>query len=84
MSVLFSKAELGQCRWIVCDTVPQKKGEPRDTFGGRRVCGAPVLGFRSYCLGHHLRAYAPSRPLRHPLTTLPSFAARPIPTSCPN
>lgn len=59
MSVLFSKAERGQCRWIVCDAVPQKKGEPRDMFGGRRVCGAPVLRSGSFCLGHHLRAYAP-------------------------
>ena len=59
MSVLFSKAEHGQCRWIVCDAVPQKKGEPRDTLGGRRVCGEPVLGFSSYCLCHHMRVYAP-------------------------
>ncbi|SIP95501.1 hypothetical protein [Bosea sp. TND4EK4] len=59
MSVLLSKAEHGQCRWIVCEPVPARKGEPRDIFNGRRVCGAPVLRNSSYCLSHHMIAYAP-------------------------
>ena len=53
MSVLLSKARAGQCRWIVCDDV----GDKRDLFGGRRVCGAAVSFPTSYCLGHRLRVY---------------------------
>lgn len=55
MSILFSKAGAGQCRWIVCEAVDGS----RDPFAGRRVCGAPVLRLGSYCLGHHLIVYAP-------------------------
>lgn len=53
MSVLLTKACTGQCRWIVCDDV----GDKRDLFGGRRVCGAAVSVPTSYCLDHRLRVY---------------------------
>ncbi len=53
MSVLLSKARAGQCRWIVCDDV----GDKRDLFGGSRVCGAVVSFPTSYCLGHRLVVY---------------------------
>lgn len=67
MSILFSRAVSGQCRWIVCEAVPARKGQPRDLFGGRRVCGAAVSRPTSYCLGHRLVVYdrrleAPARP----------------------
>ncbi len=59
MAILLSKAVSGQCRWIVCEAVAPRKGEPRDIFGGRRVCGAAVSWPTSYCLGHRLVVYAP-------------------------
>lgn len=62
MSILFSKARSGQCRWIVCDAVDpapsRRSGVMPDLFGGRRVCGAPVSFPTSYCLGHRLVVYA--------------------------
>ena len=59
MSILLFKARSGQCRWIVCEPVPPKKGEARDAFDGRRICGALVSWPTSYCLGHRLVIYAP-------------------------
>ncbi|CAM5764645.1 hypothetical protein [Bosea minatitlanensis] len=63
MSILFSKAKAGQCRWIVCDAVApaptRRSGVMPDLFGGRRVCGRAVSGATSYCLGHRLVVYAP-------------------------
>lgn len=54
MAILLSKALSGQCRWIVCDAV----GDKRDIFGGRRVCGAATAWPSSYCMEHRLRVYA--------------------------
>lgn len=59
MSILLSQARAQHCRWIVCEAVPRRKGEPRDIFAGRRVCGALVSWPTSYCLGHRLVVYAP-------------------------
>lgn len=53
MSILFSKAGPGQCRWIVCEATDDK----RDAFGGRRVCGAATSWPTSYCIGHRLVVY---------------------------
>lgn len=55
--ILLSRARPGQCRWLVCEAVPARKDEPRDTFGGRRVCGAQTSGMTSYCEQHRLRVY---------------------------
>ena len=57
MTVLLSRAREGQCRWIVCDGAPAARGEPRDIFGGRRVCGAAASMPTSYCAEHRLRVY---------------------------
>jgi hypothetical protein len=57
MSILLSRARDGHCRWIVCEAVEPRRGEPRDTFGGRRVCGAPASLPTSYCAEHRLRVY---------------------------
>ena len=57
MSILLSRARSGECRWIVCEAVEARRGEPRDAFGGRRVCGAPVSWPTSYCAGHRLVVY---------------------------
>jgi hypothetical protein len=46
MSVLFSKALNGQCRWFVSEGA-----------GNPRVCGAAISWPTSYCLGHRLRVY---------------------------
>ncbi|MDX3805132.1 MAG: hypothetical protein QHC89_01760 [Bosea sp. (in: a-proteobacteria)] len=54
MSILLSKAVSGQCRWIACEAV----GDKRDIFGGRRVCGAATARPSSYCMEHRLRVYA--------------------------
>lgn len=58
MSVLLSRARLDQCRWLFCEAVEPRRGEPRDIFGGRRVCGAAVSLPTSYCAAHRLRVYA--------------------------
>lgn len=62
MSVLFSKALPGQCRWIVCEAT----GDKRDAFGGRRVCGAAVSWPTSYCLGHRLAVYQRTETVSQP------------------
>lgn len=57
MSVLLSRARDGQCRWPVCEPVEPRRGEPRDIFGGRRICGAAASLPTSYCAEHRLRVY---------------------------
>lgn len=66
MSILLSRARPGQCRWIVCEAIEPRRGEPRDLFGGRRVCGAPVSQPTSYCLGHRLVVYERSQTAHKP------------------
>lgn len=57
MSILLSLARAQHCRWIVCEAVQPRTGQPRDIFGGRRICGAVVSAPTSYCLDHRLRVY---------------------------
>lgn len=47
MSILFSKALPGQCRWFVCE----------DDGAKPRVCGAATSWPTSYCMEHRLRVY---------------------------
>lgn len=54
MSVLFSKALPGQCRWFVCEG-----DKPR-------VCGATTSKPTSYCLGHRLVVYERSQTAHKP------------------
>lgn len=85
MSILLSKARgtFDQCRWIVCEAVEARRGEPRDAFDGSRICGAPVSWPTSYCLGHRLVVYertvkAPGAPRDTTLLNrLPEPEARP-------
>ncbi len=64
MSVLLSRAQFDQCRWIVCEAVEPRRGERPDTFGGRRVCGEPTTWPTSYCAEHRLRVYAGAPEIR--------------------
>jgi hypothetical protein len=57
VSVLLSRARDGHCRWPVCEPVEPRRGEPRDIFGGRRICGAAASLPTSYCAEHRLRVY---------------------------
>lgn len=57
MSILLSRARFDHCRWPVCEAIASRRGEPRDIFGGRRVCGAEVSRPTSYCAEHRLRVY---------------------------
>ncbi len=67
MGTLLSRARDGQCRWIVCEAVAPRRGEPADIFGGRRVCGAPTTWPTSYCAEHCLRVYAHAPEVRDAL-----------------
>ncbi|PZR82555.1 MAG: hypothetical protein DI537_36410 [Stutzerimonas stutzeri] len=64
MSVLLSRAQFDQCRWIVCEAVEPRRGERPDIFGGRRVCGEPTIWPTSYCAQHVLRVYAGAPEIR--------------------
>lgn len=57
MSIFLSRARAEHCRWPVCEGIEPRRGEPRDIFGGRRVCGAAASWPTSYCAAHRLRVY---------------------------
>lgn len=67
MSILLSRARFDQCRWLVCEPVELRRGEPRDIFGGRRVCGGATIWPTSYCAAHRLRVYAHAPQIRDAL-----------------
>ncbi|WP_100965330.1 hypothetical protein [Bosea sp. FBZP-16] len=67
MSILLSRARDGHCRWIVCEGVKPRRGEPVDIFGGRRVCGEPAIWPTSYCAEHVLRVYAAAPVVKDPI-----------------
>ena len=84
MAILLSNARAGQCRWIVCDAVPAGKGQPRDIFGGRRVCGAAVSAPTSYCLGHRLVVYARTDTVSQPPQEFAVLRRQPEPETQPD
>jgi hypothetical protein len=55
--ILLSRARAEHCRWLICEAVEPRKGEPKDAFGGQRVCGAAVSWPTSYCPAHRRRVY---------------------------
>lgn len=79
MAILFSKAEPGQCLWIVCDAVEGS----RDTFGGRRVCGVSVSRPTSFCIEHRLRAYQRTEAVSQPPQEFAVLRRRPEPETLP-
>jgi len=82
VSVLFSKALSGQCRWIVCEAVskPSLRG---DTFGGRRVCGAATSWPTSFCIDHRLAAYQRTDKVAGPPQEFAVLRRQPDPETLP-
>lgn len=64
MGILLSRAQSGECRWLVCEAVEPRRGQRPDIFGGRRVCGAATIWPTSYCAAHRLRVYAGAPEIR--------------------
>lgn len=73
MSILFSKAESGQCRWFVCEGAGDK----------RRVCGAGVSYPTSYCLAHRLRVYQRTEGVSQPPQEFAVLRRQPEPETLP-
>lgn len=71
MSVLFSKAEAGQCRWFVSEG-----DKPR-------VCGAATSFPTSYCLAHRLRVYQRTEGVSQPPQEFAVLRRQPAPETQP-
>lgn len=79
MSILLTKAQSGECRWIICDAVDGS----RDLFGGRRVCGAAVSWPTSFCMEHRLRAYQRTDSVSQPPKEFAVLRRQPDPETLP-